>query len=757
MNLPARSFCIVVLIASILILLVPTRAGLLPAHAAGLPGISVSGNRLVDANGNTVILHGVNRSGSEYACIQGWGIFDGPNLTNDDSQVPLMKSWDVNEVNIGINEDCWLGINGVPAAYGGANYISAIQHEVATLESYNIYPVISLFWEAAGGTQATDQIAMPDNDHAPAVWQSVATTFKNDPRVILRLKEEPYPAGNTDGASAWQCWKNGDVQYDASGSLTPVSSTANCSEGYKSVGMQSLVNIIRGTGATNVIQVPGVEYANSMTHFLDTAYRVSDTLSTPQLMGVVDVYPVGNICGSTTCYSSEYAPVIQQMPFLAGEFGESVDGSACGTTNVDALMQWFDQHNAGYSAWSWDTWGACLQLISSYSTGAPNGNWGTDYKNHLLSLASATPVPTSTGSAPTNTPPAGSPTPTASPSSNLVLYDNGVASGFTDGSFGYSAANSCDTSLSYSPPCSYAITYTAWGGVNFQVDSGNLNTSGYTSLQYDLYTNGQPIADFGALLTDTSGAVINEIALSSADVTTLSGGWVQASLPISQINPSNVGISTIQLKNEINGNLATVHYDDVMLVGSGASSTPTSTSTATSSPTPRPTSTPTRTAAPTSTPTSVPSPLILYDNAVAPGFNDGTFGYSSRNPCDASVFYSAPCSYAITYTASGGIDFQVASGSLSTAAYTTLQYKLNPNGQPISDFGALFTNTSGGVVKQIALGSKYVKTLSNGWQQVSIPVSQLNPSHVLISTIQLKNQKSTSLKSVHVDDVRLSP
>ncbi|MBV9280208.1 MAG: glycoside hydrolase family 5 protein, partial [Chloroflexi bacterium] len=72
-------------------------------HAAGLPGISVSGNQLVDATGNRVVLHGVNRAGSEYACIQGWGIFDGPNVTNDDSQVPLMKAWGINEVNIGIN------------------------------------------------------------------------------------------------------------------------------------------------------------------------------------------------------------------------------------------------------------------------------------------------------------------------------------------------------------------------------------------------------------------------------------------------------------------------------------------------------------------------------------------------------------------------------------------------------------------------------------------------------------------------------
>ena len=37
------------------------------------------GNKLFDGKGQQVKLHGVNRSGTEYACIQGWGIFDGPN------------------------------------------------------------------------------------------------------------------------------------------------------------------------------------------------------------------------------------------------------------------------------------------------------------------------------------------------------------------------------------------------------------------------------------------------------------------------------------------------------------------------------------------------------------------------------------------------------------------------------------------------------------------------------------------------------
>jgi hypothetical protein len=150
--------------------------------------------------------------------------------------------------------------------------------------------------------------------------------------------------------------------------------------------MQSLINIIRSTGASNVIQVPGVQYANSMSDFLNPAYRVRDTLSHPQLVADVDVYPESNACGSVACYVREYQPVIAKMPFMAGEIGEGTTSNRCPTTKVDALMRWLDSHHASYAAWDWDTWGGCLQLIGNYSTGAPNGNWGRDYHSHLTTL-----------------------------------------------------------------------------------------------------------------------------------------------------------------------------------------------------------------------------------------------------------------------------------------------------------------------------------------------------------------------------------
>lgn len=337
-------------------------------YARNLSGLHVTGNKIVNDQAQQVILRGVNRSGTEYNCIKGDGIFDGH---SDLASIQAMKDWGINEVNIPINEDCWLGINGVKPDLGGTNYQKNIINYSKILEDNGIYPVISLFWTANGMQRATGIATMPDADHAGDLWKSVATTFKADNAVIFRLAEEPHPEGNSDNTAAWQCWKNGD---------------SSCNEGFNVVGFQTLLNTVRSTGAVNIVQIPGLKYANSMTQFLK--YKPLD--STGNSMAVVDVYPDQNPCGNINCYNKYYAPIIDKMPFMAGEFGESVNGNACSVEKSNELLDWLDQHNSGYSAWTWNTWGTdCgdLSLITSYY-GTPHSPNGSNYKSHLLEVLS---------------------------------------------------------------------------------------------------------------------------------------------------------------------------------------------------------------------------------------------------------------------------------------------------------------------------------------------------------------------------------
>jgi endoglucanase len=371
-----------------------------------LSGISVSGNHLVDGSGKTVVLHGVDRDSPEYQCANGFGIFDGSTGTNDDGQPPLIASWGANSEFIGLNEDCWLGINGIDSASAGTNYESVIEHYVKTMEATGLYPVIGLFSEAPGTTKATtNQDPMPDDDHAPLFWEEVADAFKNDPNVIFRLKEEPYPNNASSSLATWQCWSQGDVSYSTtSDNPPPTPPTATGTPGkcagmvqdpsagaYQAVGMQSLINIIRGTGARNVIQVPGVAYANMLAcstasspascGFLDSVdgVQVSDPLRSPQLMADVDVYPDMNECGQqgdTSCYDATYGPVVQVMPMDVGETGTLNEYP---TRLTDTLLNWMDSQHQSYYAWAWDTYS---DLISDWN-GTPKSPFGTDYKSRL--------------------------------------------------------------------------------------------------------------------------------------------------------------------------------------------------------------------------------------------------------------------------------------------------------------------------------------------------------------------------------------
>jgi hypothetical protein len=394
------------------------------------PGVLVSGNSLVTGGGQPVVLHGVDQSGTEYACAQGNGIFDNGASSvaasaSDATALSAMAAWHVNSDFIGLNEDCWLGINGSGVsnwtADSGANYINAIKNAVSAAESEGIYPVIGFYWgdpgtEVPNGNDPNGggQPPLPDNDHAPLFWEEVASTFKNDPNVIFRLQEEPHPSNTGTSLAAWQCWSQGDVQYSTSSDSgtfgvapTPASSTAHCNEDatngstrYSTVGMQSLINIIRGTGATNVIQVPGLAYANmtacsstgspSVCGILDSAdgVRLTDPLATSpqgsQLMVDLDMYPdAGQICDTVTCYNDTIAPVMSVMPVDLGEIGP-VNGSESGAM---ALLNWMDARSpqGSFYAWSWNTWS---DLLSSYSGGA-QAPWGTNYKG----LISATGAP----------------------------------------------------------------------------------------------------------------------------------------------------------------------------------------------------------------------------------------------------------------------------------------------------------------------------------------------------------------------------
>jgi endoglucanase len=352
------------------------------AAAAPPPSLTVQGNQLVDSSGAPITLRGVDRSGTEYQCVHGVGIFDPTTLdtldqAGTDAWIQPITAWHrINAVRVPLNEDCWLGINRVKPAYAGTTYQHAIARFVQGLYDNGLVAILDLHWSAPGSKQATGQQPMPDRDHSLAFWQSVAATFANDPWVVFDLFNEPFPNSNQDTAAAWQCWK----------------SATTCSGfRYSAVGMQDLVNTVRGiergfqwAGASNVIMLGGIQYANSLSHWLG-----SNTPTDPdnKLVASWHVYDF-NPCNTVTCWDATVAPVAQTVPIVTGEFGEKNQGPSF----VTGLLPWLDQHGISYVGWTWDAWNSWDSLITDYN-GTPNSGlyngvqaYGGAYHTYLAGL-----------------------------------------------------------------------------------------------------------------------------------------------------------------------------------------------------------------------------------------------------------------------------------------------------------------------------------------------------------------------------------
>ncbi|SFF67485.1 cellulase family glycosylhydrolase [Streptomyces mirabilis] len=340
-----------------------------PPTTGTAPKLHVLGNKLVDADGTTRRLLGVNRSGGEFMCVQGYGIFDGP---VDDASVKAIADWKANTVRIPLNEECWLGLSNIKPEYAGANYISAVKDLVAKVEAHGMTPLVELHWNygqytgnSAGcsDVHATCQKPMPDAQYSPAFWSSVASTFKDDQAVAFDLFNEPYPDRATSTtAEAWACWKDG-------GTCPGI--------GYEVAGMQDLVDAVRGTGARNLILAGGLAYSNDLTQWL--TYKPSDP--TGNLVAAFHTYNF-NTCASESCWNSTLAPVAAQVPLVAGEIGENT----CAHGFIDTAMKWFDDRGLSYLGWTWNTWDCSSgpSLISDYD-GTPT-SYGVGLRDHLRAL-----------------------------------------------------------------------------------------------------------------------------------------------------------------------------------------------------------------------------------------------------------------------------------------------------------------------------------------------------------------------------------
>jgi hypothetical protein len=369
----------------------------------------VVGNSVRTTNGQPLRLLGVDVPGTQKACVAGRGISVGP---LDANEAKAIAAWHTNVVRIPLNEDCWLGINGVPKQYPSTAYQRAINAWVTDLNNAGLVVILTLFSAAPGTIHATGQWPMADADHAGTFWHEVASSYSSRPSVIFDLFNEPYIGGSHPNSADWACWLHGCQLLFPLCPINPQTGEFARDKGcpivrYQTEGMQQLVDIVRNAGAEQPIMVGGLNWAGDPCGVRDSDFAsgqcqwLANEPTDPehQLIVSFHTYP-WTACASVSCWNADVAPVTTHVPVVTGEFGQA----NCGTNFLNSFMRWADRHNVSYLAQSWATSsetnstachsvsmlsheGVGLKLLSTWD-GTPNivAASGSVFRAHLASL-----------------------------------------------------------------------------------------------------------------------------------------------------------------------------------------------------------------------------------------------------------------------------------------------------------------------------------------------------------------------------------
>jgi hypothetical protein len=366
--------------------------------------VHVAGDTLINGQNKVIRLLGFDASNTESQCVHSGHSVAGGNPLNA-AEAEDIASWKANAVRVPLNENCWLGLNGITingetTAASAATYQAAIENWVTALNNAGIIAILDLHWAAPGTNVSNQQWPMADEDHAPAFWTSVASTFKSNPAVIFNLFNEPY-LGNSNATTstpAWTCWLNG-CTTTFTGTINGV---ANTSAAYTTAGMQQLVSTIRATGATQPLLLGGLGYSgdpcglDGKNGSTAACTEVANMPTDPLKQLIVSYHNYFGFCSSTTCWNTTLQAIhAANLPMVTDEFGEA----DCAVTHMNTYMDWADQNNQSYMAWSWVppniSTQACIvgnqnnySLLSDWngdpSTLIPQG---ANYKAHLAAVS----------------------------------------------------------------------------------------------------------------------------------------------------------------------------------------------------------------------------------------------------------------------------------------------------------------------------------------------------------------------------------
>jgi len=382
--------------------------------------IYVEGNKFRNGQGEVIQLRGVNLMGMEYTAIGGWWPQD-PFFTVVESTWPALHDWHVNSIRIPLNETSYLGIKCIKAFTGpaynksgevqesdpGHNYRARLREVVDRATKEGLYIILDMHLSAPSDPQnqvdnvsaqcATDANPLPDADHAIAFWTDLASAYKNYPNVIFELFNNPYidqwryfKGSKTE---AWKALRDGTVVN----SYLPLWPTRK-KHLWRSVGVQQLIDVIRATGATNVILQGSLSKSADIESW--TTYKALDPIG--QTAATWHAFPRIDLQREHACYiypspwcderAYSYAQLIldQNFPVVVTEFGDDNMPGTVGAPFASSLLPHLDSMGISYLAWTFTVTTMKKNQLIKDNLGTPTDGYGQYVKEHYACRAAFT-------------------------------------------------------------------------------------------------------------------------------------------------------------------------------------------------------------------------------------------------------------------------------------------------------------------------------------------------------------------------------
>lgn len=329
------------------------------------PPLKVVNTQLFDSHNQPVLLRGVNT-----ACLEWTSDGEGHIL---DTVRTAIRDWHVNVIRLPLAQDRWFGKASEQTDDGKA-YRALVKQVVDLCAAQGCYIVLDLHWSDAGvWGQQIGQHAMPDQNSV-LFWKDCARAYRNHPAVLFDLYNEPHDV-------SWDIWLNG-------GTVTEKDRQRGFTQTYEAVGMQALLDTVRGAGAKNVVIAGGLDWAYDMSGIL-----AGKLLSDPKGNGVIYANHAYPFKGDTVeQWITKMETATKTLPVIVSEFGADARGRGgqTGEQWVRHVLQALQDHH-----WHWTAWdlhpAAGPRLISDWNY-TPTPSFGVWVKQALLgTLPPSTP------------------------------------------------------------------------------------------------------------------------------------------------------------------------------------------------------------------------------------------------------------------------------------------------------------------------------------------------------------------------------